>query len=123
MDVKIADRLNEAAVEPYLFLGFTQRGRSRARINGVNLAAREGNFRSVSRKMKGALREQHRRLRPRNDRDEYSGSPAWWDSGNRRHHCRIGVGMIMTWDEVQIGEPTWHSEREPRRCKRKELRR
>ena len=26
MDVKIADRLNEAAVEPYLFLGFTQRG-------------------------------------------------------------------------------------------------
>ena len=72
MDVKIADRLNEAAVEPYLLLGFTQRGRSRARINGVNLAAREGNFRSVSRKMKGALREQHRRLRPRNDRDEHT---------------------------------------------------
>ena len=31
--------------------------------------------------------------------------------------------MIMTWDEVQIGEPSWHSKREPRRCKRKELRR
>ena len=41
MDVKIADRLNEAAVEPDLLLGFTQRGRSRARITGVDLAARE----------------------------------------------------------------------------------
>src|SRR5262249_52987495 len=121
MDVKIADRLNKAAVERDLLLGLTQRGRSRARIISVDLAAWERNLPSVVREMGCALREQHRRLRPRNDRDEHSGRPGWTYSGDCRHHCRIGVVIIMARDDGWIGEPFRRIEREARFCKRKKL--
>ena len=56
VNVKIADRLNEATVKRDLLLGLTQRGRSRTRIDSLNLTARKRNLRRVVRKLGGALR-------------------------------------------------------------------
>ena len=72
MDIKIADRLNEPAIQRDFLLGLSQRGRCGARINCVDLAAWKGNLSCVICKMRSALREQHSRLRARNDRDPLS---------------------------------------------------
>src|SRR4051794_25336887 len=101
MCVEIADRLNEAAVECDLLLGLAQRGRSRARINGVDLAAWECNLPSVVHKMRGALREQHRRLLSLNDRNQHGGRSDWPHGGDCRPHCRIGVVSTMAGDGLR----------------------
>ena len=65
MNIKLADRLSEPAIQRDFLLGLAQRGRCGARINCVDLAAWKGNLSCVVCKMRSALCEQHRRLRAR----------------------------------------------------------
>jgi hypothetical protein len=104
MDIKIADRLNEPAIQRDFLLGLAQRGRCGAGINCVDLAAWKGNLSCVVCKMRSALREQHRRLSARNDRDEHGGRPDWPHGGDGRQDCRISVFIIVARDDVRIGE-------------------
>ena len=97
MDIKIADRLNEPAIQRDFLLGLAQRGRCGARINCFDLAAWKGNLSCVVCKMRSALREQYRRLRARNDRDEDSGRPDCVKTDDDRGApqwaiCSVGLG-------------------------------
>src|SRR5260370_7012752 len=62
VQIEVADRIDEFARKPDLFLGFAQRGIERGSVDGIDLAAGKGNLAGMVVEMRGALRQQDGRL-------------------------------------------------------------
>src|ERR1700730_7252790 len=113
VEVEIADRIDEAAIEPDLFPGLAQRSVERRSVGRVDLAAGKRDLAGVVVEVGGALRQQHGRLRMIDDPDQHRGGTDRLFAGDDLEHP-LGTAIAAFRNDVGVDEARRNVEVEPR---------
>src|SRR6185295_4280667 len=111
IEIEIADRLDQVAVEPDLLMCFAQRSRDWRLIIGIDLAAWKRNLPGVARQRGGAQGQQHGRLRMIDDRYQHGSRTRRCDAG-ALPHFRIEVEIATRGRRRMVGQRCRHVESE-----------
>ena len=113
VQIEIAERIDEIAIQPDLLLGLAQRGVERRSVGRIDLAAGKGNLAGVIVEMRRALGQQHGRLRMVHHRDQYRGGPHRLLARDDLQHA-IGALIAALRNDVGIDQARRHVEAQPR---------
>src|SRR6478735_9029392 len=122
VEIEIADRLDELALEADFLTGLAQRGIERGSVGRIDLAAGKGNLAGVAGEMLRALCQQHGRLRMIDHRDQHRRGPYRLLARDDLEHAVVAFVAGLR-NDVGIDQARRHVEIQPRLAAIEELRR
>ena len=113
VEIEIADRLDELALQAHFLAGLAQRGIHRRGIGGVDLAAGKGNLPGMAAQVRRTLRQQHGRLGMIDHGDQYRCGAHRLLLRHDLQHAVI-AGIAGARNDIGIDQPGRNVEIEPR---------